>query len=161
MVSCQKGPACHAYAWPIGPFWQDTLDMHQCTVLGHHWCRWSIVTFSATCLCLNLFWLTVNTLRPRQNGQHFPDNISKWIFLNGNAWILIEISLKFVPKGGNYNMLALVQIMDWCWPGNKPLFDPKMVRSMVRKKVWQIIMKFEVSAGPVDDLVFAVNNMRN
>ena len=27
MVSCQKGPTRHAYAWQIGPFWQDTLDM--------------------------------------------------------------------------------------------------------------------------------------
>ena len=26
MVSCQKSPTCHAYAWQIGPFWQDTLD---------------------------------------------------------------------------------------------------------------------------------------
>ena len=26
-VSCQKGPTHHAYAWQIGPFWQDTLDM--------------------------------------------------------------------------------------------------------------------------------------
>ena len=26
-VSCQKGPTRHAYAWPIGPFRQDTLDM--------------------------------------------------------------------------------------------------------------------------------------
>ena len=25
-VSCQKGPTRHAYAWQIGPFWQDTLD---------------------------------------------------------------------------------------------------------------------------------------
>ena len=24
IVSCQKGPTCHAYAWQIGPFWQDT-----------------------------------------------------------------------------------------------------------------------------------------
>ena len=22
-----KGPTCHAYAWQIGPFWQDTLDL--------------------------------------------------------------------------------------------------------------------------------------
>ena len=28
MVSCQKGPTHHVYAWLIGPFWQDTLDMH-------------------------------------------------------------------------------------------------------------------------------------
>ena len=25
MVSCQKGPTRHAYAWQIGPFWHDTL----------------------------------------------------------------------------------------------------------------------------------------
>ena len=40
MVSCQKGPTRHAYAWQIGPFWQDTLDARlsirdilQCTIL--------------------------------------------------------------------------------------------------------------------------------
>ena len=27
MVSCQKGPTRHAYAWQIGPFWQDTLNL--------------------------------------------------------------------------------------------------------------------------------------
>ena len=26
-VSCQKGPTRHAYAWEIGPHWQDTLDV--------------------------------------------------------------------------------------------------------------------------------------
>ena len=26
-VSCQKGPICHAKAWRVGLFWQDTLDM--------------------------------------------------------------------------------------------------------------------------------------
>ena len=25
-VSCQKSPTRHAYAWQIGPFWQNTLD---------------------------------------------------------------------------------------------------------------------------------------
>ena len=29
MVSCQKGSTCHAYAWQVGPFWQDTLDENQ------------------------------------------------------------------------------------------------------------------------------------
>ena len=28
MVSCQKGPTHHAYAWQIGPLWQDTLDIY-------------------------------------------------------------------------------------------------------------------------------------
>ena len=32
------------------------------------------------------------------NGRHFPDDIFKWIFVNENAWISINISLKFVPK---------------------------------------------------------------
>ena len=27
MVSCPKAPTRHAYAWPIGPFGQDTLDI--------------------------------------------------------------------------------------------------------------------------------------
>ena len=27
MVSCQKGPTRHAYAWQIGPFLQDTIEM--------------------------------------------------------------------------------------------------------------------------------------
>ena len=27
MLSCQKDPNRHAYAWQIGPFWQDTLDI--------------------------------------------------------------------------------------------------------------------------------------
>ena len=40
----------------------------------------------------------VITLRPRQNGRYFADDIFKCIFLNENAWILLKISLKFVPK---------------------------------------------------------------
>ena len=30
MASCQKGSTRHAYAWQIGPFWQDTLDFFKC-----------------------------------------------------------------------------------------------------------------------------------
>ena len=32
-VSCQKGPNRHAYAWQIGPFWQDTLFIWDCSLL--------------------------------------------------------------------------------------------------------------------------------
>ena len=70
----------------------------------------------------------VNTLRPRQNGRHFPDDIFKWIFLNENVWISINISLKFVPKGPINNIQALVQIMAWHRPGDKPLSEPMMVK---------------------------------
>ena len=66
----------------------------------------------------------VNTLKPRQNGCHFPDDIFKSIFLNENVWILIEISLKFVPKCPIINIPALGQIMAWRRTGNMPLSEP-------------------------------------
>ena len=50
----------------------------------------------------------LNTLRPRQNGRHFPDDIFKCIFFNENVLISIKISLKFVPKGQINNIPALV-----------------------------------------------------
>ena len=69
----------------------------------------------------------VNTLRLRQNGRHFPDNIFKCIFLNENLWIAIKIALKFVPMGPINNIPALVLIMAWHWPGDKPISEPMMV----------------------------------
>ena len=68
-----------------------------------------------------------NTLRPRRNGHHFADDIFKCFFFNENVWILIKISLKFVLKGQINNIPALVQIMAWHRPGDKPLSEPMMV----------------------------------
>ena len=68
----------------------------------------------------------LDTLRPRQVGRHLPDDILKCISLNENAWISIKISLKFVRKGSINNIPALVQIMAWCRPGDKPLSEPMM-----------------------------------
>ena len=48
-------------------------------------------------------------------------------FLNENAWILLEISLKFVPNVRRNNISSLVQIMAWRRPGDKPLSGPMMV----------------------------------
>ena len=72
----------------------------------------------------------INTLRPRQNGCHFPDDIFKCFFLNENVSIAIEISLKFVPKGPINNIPALVQIMARRHPDDKPLSEPMMVNSL-------------------------------
>ena len=69
----------------------------------------------------------LNTLRPRQNGRHFPDDIFKCIFLNENIWIPIENSLKIFPKGTIHNMPVLVWIMAWRRSGEKPLSDPMMI----------------------------------
>ena len=71
--------------------------------------------------------LSVNTLRPRQDGHHFPDDIFKCIFLNENEWIALKTSLKFVRKGPINNIPPLVQIMAWHRPGDKPLSEPMMV----------------------------------
>ena len=58
---------------------------------------------------------------------HFPDDIFKDFFLNENVSIVIRISLKFVPKGPINNIPALVQIMAWHCPGDKPLSEAMMV----------------------------------
>ena len=54
--------------------------------------------------------------------------LSSAFFMNENVKISINISLKFVPKGLINNMPALVPIMAWRRPGNKPLPEPMMVR---------------------------------
>ena len=70
----------------------------------------------------------VNTIKPRQNGWHFAEDISKYNFLNENCWISKDISLKYVPRGLVNNMSALVQVMAWCTAGNKPLPEPMMTQ---------------------------------
>ena len=45
---------------------------------------------------------------PEQNVHHFADNIFRCIFMNEKFWILIEISLTFVPKGPIDSDSALV-----------------------------------------------------
>ena len=91
---------------------------------SHYLNRWwpSSLTQNAS-LDLNEF----NTLRPRQNGRHFSDDTFKRFFLNVNVWIPIKISRIFVPKGPINNIPALVQIMAWGRPGDKPLSEPMMV----------------------------------
>ena len=75
-------------------------------------------------------YINFNTLRPRQNGRHFADDTFKCIFLNENVEISIKISLKFVPKGPINNIPSLVQVMAWCRPGDKPLTEPMVVKSL-------------------------------
>ena len=89
--------------------------------------RWSI----AATLWIGRWWVSCmfcffNTLRRRQNGP-FCRRPFKLIFLNGNVWITIKISLKFVPKGPINNILSLVQIIAWRRSGDKPLSEPMTV----------------------------------
>ena len=75
----------------------------------------------------SMYYYIFNTLRLKQHGSHFADDTFKRIFLNENVIILIKISLKFVPKGPFDNIPALVKIMAWCLPGDKPLSEAMMV----------------------------------
>ena len=102
-----------------------------------------LTSLSADAVCfMNYF----NTLRPRQNGRHSADDIITCIFLNKNIWILIKISLKFVPKGPINNIPALVQIMAWHRPGDKPLFDQMLVSLLthmcVTRPQWVKILSY-------------------
>ena len=93
---------------------QDSQWAYSCCIPMHNWKQICIVYF-------------INILRPRQNGRHLPDDIFKCIFFNENVWISLKISLKFVPKVPINNIPALVLIMAWRRPGDKPLSEPMMV----------------------------------
>ena len=100
------------------PLHDDVITWKQ---FAHYWHEWTPL------VPLLALAAPINTLRPRQNGRHFPDDICKCIFLNENIWIPIRFSLKFVPEGPINNIPALVQIMAWRRPGDKPLSEPTLV----------------------------------
>ena len=111
----------------------------------------------------------INTLRPRQNGRHFADDTFKRIFLNENNIISIKISLKFVPKGLINNIPALVLIMAWRRPGDKPLSEPMMVRSLthicVTRPQWvksssfiEVFFHFEINININDNVDLMILN---
>ena len=93
---------------------------------GTHWSTVNYHQKGPELQCIDAV-LVINTLRPRQNGCHFPEDIFTCIFLSENVWILLKISLKFIPKVWNNNIPVLVQILAWRRPGNKPLSEPMMI----------------------------------
>ena len=107
----------------------------------HGWISW-VDTIVAVIMLSNITWYCTqhysnwgrtwirictnkrHTLRPRQTGRHFADDIFKCIFLNENIFLILNIiSLKYVPYGLINNRAALVQIMTWGPTGDKPLFE--------------------------------------
>ena len=93
-----------------------------------HWCIWNC--------CMSWAAMFINTLRLRQNGCHFTDDIFKCIFLNENVWILIKISLNCIPKGRINNIPSLVQIMAWHQWGDKPLSESMMDSLLINWPQW-------------------------
>ena len=95
---------CH---WRLLLRIQLTMNQHWFEVMAQHW--------------------IVDTLRLRQNGRHFTDDTFKRISVNENVRISIKFSLKFILKCPINNIPALVLIMAWRRPGDKPLSEPVMV----------------------------------
>ena len=91
--------------------------------------RWGYCNMADYCGDYSIV-IYLNSLRPRQNGRFFADDTFKRIFLNENIRISTKNSLKFVPKGLINNIPALVLMMAWRRPGDKPLSEPMMVRSL-------------------------------
>ena len=56
------------------------------------------------------------------------DDTFKCIFKNENGRILIQISLKYVPRSSIDSKQALVQVMVWCQIGDKPIQEPMMAQ---------------------------------
>ena len=98
--------------------WFLIISHKQYDIIWNRW--WDAVKSHGTSI--------INTLRPRQNGRHFTNDIFRGIFVYERFCILIKISLKFVPKGPIDNNSALVKIMTWHQIGNKPLSEPMLTR---------------------------------
>ena len=63
----------------------------------------------------------LHTLRPKQNGRHFADDIGNFFL---GCCILIQISPQFVSNVPINNSPALVWILAWGWTGCKPVAEP-------------------------------------
>ena len=87
--------------------------------------QWNGLVFFSLSLCMNQ--TVALTGQTRQDGRYFAEDVLKCIFFNENVWISLKIPLKFVPRGPINNIPALVQIMAWRRPGDKPLSEPMLV----------------------------------
>ena len=113
MVSCQKDPTQHAYAWQIGPFWQDTIDFLS---TNFRWCAacWvfkknsKILLLSPLCIKTDLDFLGLEVFLLHQG-----------LVIHGDMWSsLTYISIEEIIKNGNiFACLAtrLLKVMlRWC-----------------------------------------------
>ena len=109
----------------LASWWSDLLHVYSNSDFHYYLCDLAIAFITDSITTISQY---INSLRPRQNGYKFPDDIFKCVFLNENVQISIKSSLKFVPNGLINNIPALVQIMAWHRPGDKSLSEPMMVR---------------------------------
>ena len=108
-----------------------------------YWRRFDDVTLSLWSHAVDVVtpWRHAAQLAPwmkkHKDALRCADDIFKRIFFNENVWISITIPLKFIPKGPINNIPAMVQIMAWRRPGDKPLSD----------KCWLVHWRIYASLG--------------
>ena len=74
----------------------------------------------------------LTTLRLRQNGWHYANNIFKFIFMYEHCYILIEINWNLFTNGQltihttEVTYISLIQIVAWYQTGDRPLSEPMM-----------------------------------
>ena len=67
----------------------EAINLHTC---------WTSLRSLLTHICVTRSWC-VNTVRPTQNGRHFPDDIFKCIFLNENVyWFRLKYHWSLFPR---------------------------------------------------------------
>ena len=81
------------------------------------------------------FYLT--HLRWDKMAANLADKIFECIFLNKDERILIQLSLKFVSTNPIHNKPALVQVLAWHRPGDKPLSERMLVSLLMHICVTQ------------------------
>ena len=152
-ITCNLKWAGHISSNPNPYYSRCCWNSWSSPVFTEHHISWRLVglrIITSYC-CRNSTYITLNTLRPRQDGRLFPDDILKSIFFNEDVQTLIKISLTFVPKAPINNIPALVQIMAWRRPGDKPLFEPMMVSLQthicVTRPQWVNMLTWDTSVG--------------
>ena len=154
-TTSERGPDSKVNVANMGPTWvlsapgRPDVGPMNLAIRGFMGYTGSVVWYPTPAI----FSLLYNTLRPRQNGRHFPDDIFKCIFLNENLWISNKILLKFVPEGPINNIPALGLIMACHLAGAKPLSAPMLVSLLphiciTRPKWDKHVVTFSLTGAP-------------
>ena len=100
------------------------MAVYHCMI---NWISWNLNESAHICQDVSQATSMFSTLRRRWNRRHFADNIFKCILFNKSVLISTKISLKYIRKGPINDIPALVQIMAWHRPDDKPLSEPMII----------------------------------
>ena len=76
---------------------------------------------------VSVIWMVYKHIEAETKWPPFRRRHFSFLFVNENGCISFDSLLRFVSKGQIDNIPALVQIVAWRRPGDKPLSEPMMV----------------------------------